>query len=122
MLQSFRTQVAAASGIESKGRCATTAIAVAFKVDPAIELFKRLLVAFARWSRDVLVVVERLRSAWRSAYAVIVKPGALISVRSLAPHRCYHCFSCLAGVVSLYVGGVDQPVGYSVDCLSSLVL
>ena len=74
MLQTFRTQVAAASGIDAKGRCATTAIALAFKVAPAIELFRRLLVAFARWSRDVLVVLDRLRVAWRSAYALIVKP------------------------------------------------
>ena len=74
MLQAFRTQVASASGIDAKGRCATTAIALAFKVDPAIELFSRLLTAFARWSCDVSVVVERLRIAWRAAYELIVQP------------------------------------------------
>ena len=74
MLQQFRAQVASASGVSAAGRCATTAIALAFKVDPAIELFRRLLVAFARWSCDALLEVSRLRVAWRKAFEVMIGP------------------------------------------------
>ena len=54
------------------GRCATTAIKLAFKVDPATEMYRRLLRAFIRWSLDATVSRASLRIAWRIAYARVV--------------------------------------------------
>ena len=71
-LSTFRTQVAAASGVNATSRCATAAIRLAFKVDPAVELLRRLLDAFVRWVIDPVHQRARLRVAWRLAWSFVV--------------------------------------------------
>ena len=70
-LSTVRTQVAAASGVKATSRCATIAIRLAFKVDPAVELFSRLFSAFVRWVIDPVHLRSRIRVAWRLAWSFV---------------------------------------------------
>merc|ERR1712194_740644 len=85
MLSSLRAQVAGASGIGSPCRCATTAIYIAYKVDPAVEVFTRLLRSFHRWIFDPVHVWEQLRAVWRKVYKHVVVDGQAMFQRVVGP-------------------------------------
>ena len=72
-LCAFRTRVAAASGINQARRCPTTAIYVAFGLDPLEDLMRRVLVSFYSWAADV--PIRRLAPAWAVIYDGLMHNG-----------------------------------------------
>ena len=70
-LRSFRSQAAAPTGMTQAQRCATTAIAMGFGVDPADDVCRRQLVTFFRYVRAKALVMAavpgRFRVAWTAA-------------------------------------------------------
>ena len=71
----FRTQMASATGITQAGRCATTALRLAFGRDPAEEIVARSLFAWFRHFRAKGGVQAALRVAWRAACQRILVGG-----------------------------------------------
>ena len=89
---SFRAQAAAATGIAQADRCAATAIAIGFGIDPAEHILKRQLVIFFRYVRKQAIAMAavpgRFRVAWTAAKEKYVPQGQLgggVSLDTLAP-------------------------------------
>ena len=72
-LCAFRTRVAAASGINQARRCPTTAIYVAFGLDPLEDLMRRMLVSFYSWA--AVIPIRRLAPAWKVIHDGLVHDG-----------------------------------------------
>ena len=70
-LKSFRAQAAASTGMTQAHRCATTAIAIGFGLDPAEDVLRRQLVSFFRLVQAQALVMAavpgKFRVAWTEA-------------------------------------------------------
>ena len=68
----LRASTAAASGIVTAGRCATTAIAIAYGQDPAEDVVSRIVKSLVATVHALSEDLPELRVAWRNAFAKVV--------------------------------------------------
>ena len=90
-MRRYRAQSAAATGIVAHSRCATTAIRLGFRKDPAVDHVQRVLQAWFAKVKDQ-PISGRLRNAWRSIRARTCSGGMLgddkrTGTESLDPSR-----------------------------------
>ena len=71
-LTRLRSAAAAASGIVTTGRCATTAIAISYGQDPAEDVVSRIVKSLVAAVKQLEVELPLLRVAWRAAFAKVV--------------------------------------------------